>query len=117
MTIACAQHYSDWTVHALPLLVYVPLASGDDAEEALALVREVLDDAGFDIGVQHQGQPGTAVTEWGHRYPDGSVLADSSEVVAKSRAAISAVSASRDGREPLILMRRTVSEWTEVSDD
>lgn len=50
------------------------------------------------------------VTEWGHRYPDGSIIADSSEVVAKSRAAIS----RGPGGRPLTLMRRTVTDWTET---
>lgn len=48
--------------------------------------------------------------EWGHRYPDGSVLADSSETVARSRAVISAARAG----EPLVLMRRTVTDWEEA---
>lgn len=48
--------------------------------------------------------------EWGHRYPDGSVIADSSETVAKSRAVIS----QARGGTPLVLVRRTVTEWEEV---
>lgn len=48
--------------------------------------------------------------EWGHRYPDGSVIPDSSETVAKSRAAISRAR----GSSPLVLMRRTVGEWEEL---
>lgn len=44
-----AEHYSDWTVHELPLMVYVP--STGDRDEALALVREILDEAAFDIRV------------------------------------------------------------------
>lgn len=46
-----AEHYSDWTVHELPLMVYVPMKDADWAE-ALALVREILDEAAFDIGVR-----------------------------------------------------------------
>lgn len=47
--------------------------------------------------------------EWGHRYPSGSVIADSSETVARSRAVIS----SAQG-DPLVLMRRTVTDWEEA---
>lgn len=53
---------------------------------------------------------GTTVTEWGHRYPDGSIIADSSEVVAKSRAAIN----RGPGGRPLTLMRRAVTDWMEA---
>lgn len=45
------EHYSDWTVHALPLVVYVP-TNGEDRALALALVREILDGAAFDIRVR-----------------------------------------------------------------
>ena len=45
------QHYSDWTVHELPLMVYVPLNDAD-SDAALALVREILDEAAFDIRVR-----------------------------------------------------------------
>ena len=45
-----AEHYSDWTVHALSLVVYVP--STQSRGEALALVQEILDEAAFDIRVQ-----------------------------------------------------------------
>jgi hypothetical protein len=41
-------HYSDWTVHELPLMVYVPLKDRD-RDSALALVREALEAAGLDI--------------------------------------------------------------------
>lgn len=51
----------------------------------------------------------TAHVEWGHRYPDGSVIADSSETVARSRAVISAAHG-----DPLVLMRRTVTDWEEA---
>lgn len=47
------QHYSDWTVHELPLIVYVPSKDSDRAE-ALALIREILDEAAFDIRVSEQ---------------------------------------------------------------
>lgn len=47
--------------------------------------------------------------EWGHRYPSGSVIADSSETVARSRAVISAAKG-----DPLVLMRRSVTDWEEV---
>ena len=43
-----AEHYSDWTVHELPLMVYVPLMD-EDQERALALVQEILTEAAFDI--------------------------------------------------------------------
>jgi hypothetical protein len=46
-----AEHYSDWTVHELPLMVYVPMKDAD-RDEALALVREILDEAAFDIRVR-----------------------------------------------------------------
>jgi hypothetical protein len=46
-----AKHYSDWTVHELPLMVYVPLVD-NDREAALALVQEILTDAAFDIRVR-----------------------------------------------------------------
>jgi hypothetical protein len=42
------EHYSDWTVHELPLIVYVPTIRSN-RDEALALVREILDEAAFDI--------------------------------------------------------------------
>lgn len=45
------EHYSDWTVHELPLMVYVPTKDAD-RDEALALVREILDQAAFDIRVR-----------------------------------------------------------------
>lgn len=45
------EHYSDWTVHELPLMVYVPMVNADPSE-ALALVREILDEAAFDIRVR-----------------------------------------------------------------
>lgn len=45
------KHYSDWTVHALRLTVRVPMTVGHTEADALALVREVLDDARFDIRV------------------------------------------------------------------
>lgn len=60
-----------------------------------------------------QRPEGVTVTEWGHRYPDGSIIPDSSETVAKSRAAISRVR----GNSPLVLVRRNVTEWAEVSGD
>ena len=44
------QHYSDWTVHKLPLLVYVPTNSWARSY-ALDLVRETLEEAAFDIRV------------------------------------------------------------------
>lgn len=56
---------------------------------------------------------GVTVTEWGHRYPDGSIIPDSSETVAKSRAAISRVR----GNSLLVLVRRNVTEWAEVPGD
>lgn len=43
-----AEHYADWTVHELPVMVYVPTKRGT-RDESLALVREVLDDATLDI--------------------------------------------------------------------
>lgn len=51
------EHYSDWTVHALPLVVYVPTKDGS-REDALALVQEILDDASFDIRVSVSGNVG-----------------------------------------------------------
>jgi hypothetical protein len=45
------EHYSDWTVHALRLTVYVPLTEDSTEADSLALVREILDDAAFDIRV------------------------------------------------------------------
>lgn len=56
---------------------------------------------------------GVERVEWGHRYPDGSLVPDSSEAVAKSRAAIS----SARGGEPLVLVRRTVTPWEVVGDE
>jgi hypothetical protein len=47
--------------------------------------------------------------QWGHRYPGGSIIEDSSEIVAKSRAVVSSVS----GR-PLELMVRRVTDWEPV---
>lgn len=47
------KHYSGWTVHALPLTVYVPMVDRDPAS-ALALVREILDEAAFDISVSER---------------------------------------------------------------
>lgn len=45
------EHYSDWTVHALRLTVYVPLTRDSTESDALDLVREIFDDAAFDIRV------------------------------------------------------------------
>lgn len=45
------EHYSDWTVHELPLMVSVPTEDAD-RDQALALVREILDEAAFDIRVR-----------------------------------------------------------------
>lgn len=45
-----AEHYPDWTVHELDLRVFVPSKDSPQAE-ALALVREILTEAGFDIKV------------------------------------------------------------------
>lgn len=47
------KHYADWTVHELPLTIYVPTAH-DDRDEAIALVREILEEAGFDIRVSER---------------------------------------------------------------
>lgn len=49
------KHYSDWTVHALPLVIYIPTTHNDRAE-ALALVREILDEAAFDIRVSEMNK-------------------------------------------------------------
>lgn len=48
------EHYSDWTVHALPLMVYVPLMKEDRAY-ALLLVQEILTEASFDIRISDLG--------------------------------------------------------------
>lgn len=42
------EHYSAWTVHELSLVLYVPTKS-EDREFALDLVREILNEAAFDI--------------------------------------------------------------------
>lgn len=56
--------------------------------------------------------PSEPRVEWGHRYhDDGSVIADSSETVARSRAVIS----QARGGTPLVLMRRTVTDWEEAN--
>lgn len=52
------EHYPDWTVHELPLMVYVPSVHAD-RDEALALVREILDEAAFDIRVRAIPPAGT----------------------------------------------------------
>lgn len=48
------QHYSDWTVHALSLTVYVPVKD-EDRTFAVGLVREILDEA--DIRVTEDPTP------------------------------------------------------------
>lgn len=45
------KHYPDWTVHELPLVVSVPMKDAS-RDAALALVREVLDEAALDIRVR-----------------------------------------------------------------
>lgn len=55
------EHYSDWTVHALPLMVYVP-TKDSNRDEAAKLVREILHEAAFDIRVsmtaEHSSEEG-----------------------------------------------------------
>ena len=48
------EHYPDWTVHELLVTVRVPMFSGSTYDDALELVREVLDDAAFDIRVSER---------------------------------------------------------------
>lgn len=45
------KHYSDWTVHELPLTVYIPTNSLT-REEAREMIQEILDGAAFDIKVR-----------------------------------------------------------------
>lgn len=48
------KHYSDWTVHALPLMVFVPLLN-EERTAALDLIQEILTEAGFDIRITDLG--------------------------------------------------------------
>jgi hypothetical protein len=66
---------------------------------------------GWDQRILDQLGETTERIEWGHRYPSGNVLTDSSEAVARSRAVISQ---ARSGTPPLVLVRRTVTDWEEV---
>lgn len=63
-----------------------------------------------DLAARLAGDGENQRAEWGHRYPDGSIIPDSSETVAFSRAVIS----KARGGNPLVLVRRTVTEWREV---
>jgi hypothetical protein len=47
-----AKHYSDWTVHALPLMVYVPTGDDRPKVDAMELVQEILTEAAFDIRIE-----------------------------------------------------------------
>lgn len=45
-----AEHYSDWDVHAFPLVVYIPAKSWSRSE-SLAMIHQALDAGDWDIKV------------------------------------------------------------------